>query len=98
MLMGVLGVELVPSVRVIDARHRFDFDSQHLACSLAGNKTFSCQFGGNCVSVRRIASMTPVQHVEDGQSLLKGESFIRPHLRNLSPYQPILPFEVLSLH
>ncbi|XP_073308460.1 histidinol-phosphate aminotransferase, chloroplastic-like isoform X2 [Primulina huaijiensis] len=26
-----------------------------------------------------------------------GDSFIRPHLRKLSPYQPILPFEVLSL-
>ncbi|EPS73147.1 hypothetical protein M569_01606, partial [Genlisea aurea] len=25
-----------------------------------------------------------------------GDSFIRPHLRKLSPYQPILPFEVLS--
>ncbi|KAK4402879.1 Histidinol-phosphate aminotransferase, chloroplastic [Sesamum angolense] len=27
---------------------------------------------------------------------LTGDSFIRPHLRKLSPYQPILPFEVLS--
>ncbi|XP_021971018.1 histidinol-phosphate aminotransferase, chloroplastic isoform X2 [Helianthus annuus] len=27
---------------------------------------------------------------------LTGDSFIRPHLRELSPYQPILPFEVLS--
>lgn len=26
-----------------------------------------------------------------------GDSFIRPHLRKLSPYQPILPFEVLSI-
>ncbi|XP_075477224.1 histidinol-phosphate aminotransferase, chloroplastic-like [Primulina tabacum] len=26
-----------------------------------------------------------------------GDSFIRPHLRKLSPYQSILPFEVLSL-
>ncbi|KAL6912249.1 hypothetical protein ACP4OV_001054 [Aristida adscensionis] len=25
-----------------------------------------------------------------------GDSFIRPHLRSLAPYQPILPFEVLS--
>lgn len=25
---------------------------------------------------------------------LTGDSFIRPHLRKLSPYQPILPFEV----
>ncbi|XP_031504736.1 histidinol-phosphate aminotransferase, chloroplastic-like [Nymphaea colorata] len=27
---------------------------------------------------------------------VSGDSFIRPHLRRLSPYQPILPFEVLS--
>lgn len=27
---------------------------------------------------------------------LRGESFIRPHLRQLAPYTPILPFEVLS--
>ncbi|KAK9071776.1 hypothetical protein SSX86_008205 [Deinandra increscens subsp. villosa] len=30
------------------------------------------------------------------QLKLTGDSFIRPHLRELSPYQPILPFEVLS--
>ncbi|CAN6719760.1 unnamed protein product [Malus baccata var. baccata] len=45
-----------------------------------------------------MASTIPVQHkpVNDGQQRLTGDSFIRPHLRNLSPYQPILPFEVLS--
>ncbi|KAF2297434.1 hypothetical protein P3X46_021811 [Hevea brasiliensis] len=30
------------------------------------------------------------------QQKLTGDSFIRSHLRKLSPYQPILPFEVLS--
>ncbi|GJW16386.1 histidinol phosphate aminotransferase, chloroplastic-like protein [Tanacetum coccineum] len=30
------------------------------------------------------------------QPQLSGDSFIRPHLRQLKPYQPILPFEVLS--
>lgn len=45
-----------------------------------------------------MASTIPVQQkeVNDGQQRLTGDSFIRPHLRNLSPYQPILPFEVLS--
>ncbi|KAM1184342.1 hypothetical protein ACFX2I_013741 [Malus domestica] len=45
-----------------------------------------------------MASTIPVQHkpVNDGQQRLTGDSYIRPHLRNLSPYQPILPFEVLS--
>ncbi|KAM1207984.1 hypothetical protein ACFX2J_013698 [Malus domestica] len=50
------------------------------------------------VRVVGMASTIPVQHkpVNDGQQRLTGDSFIRPHLRNLSPYQPILPFEVLS--
>ncbi|KAL0447093.1 UNVERIFIED_CONTAM: Histidinol-phosphate aminotransferase, chloroplastic [Sesamum latifolium] len=39
------------------------------------------------------SSAVPVK--EDGCALT-GDSFIRPHLRKLSPYQPILPFEVLS--
>ncbi|KAK4423792.1 Histidinol-phosphate aminotransferase, chloroplastic [Sesamum alatum] len=39
------------------------------------------------------SSAVPVK--EDGCTLT-GDSFIRPHLRKLSPYQPILPFEVLS--
>lgn len=44
-----------------------------------------------------MASITPVQkQVNEAQQRLTGDSFIRPHLRNLSPYQSILPFEVLS--
>ncbi|KAL0408644.1 UNVERIFIED_CONTAM: Histidinol-phosphate aminotransferase, chloroplastic [Sesamum radiatum] len=39
------------------------------------------------------SSAVPVK--EDGCSLT-GDSFIRPHLRKLSPYQPILPFEVFE--
>ncbi|XVF29984.1 hypothetical protein REPUB_Repub16aG0018400 [Reevesia pubescens] len=38
-------------------------------------------------------STVPVEHFNQK---LSGDSFIRPHLRKLSPYQPILPFEVLS--
>ncbi|XP_065881948.1 histidinol-phosphate aminotransferase, chloroplastic-like [Euphorbia lathyris] len=48
---------------------------------------------------RRVISMSstlPVEHVNEGQLNLTGDSFIRSHLRKLSPYQPILPFEVLS--
>lgn len=49
--------------------------------------------------VTLMTSAVPVK--EDGQqqcnaTALTGDSFIRPHLRKLSPYQPILPFEVLS--
>lgn len=44
-----------------------------------------------------MASIVPVeQQVNEGQQRLLGDSFIRTHLRKLSPYQPILPFEVLS--
>lgn len=43
-----------------------------------------------------MASTMAVEHVNEGQQQLTGDSFIRPHLRKLSPYQPILPFEVLS--
>ncbi|XP_022131757.1 histidinol-phosphate aminotransferase, chloroplastic-like [Momordica charantia] len=56
----------------------------------------------NCpVSGRRkwavaMTSQVPVEHVSESQLRLTGDSFIRPHLRKLSPYQPILPFEVLS--
>ncbi|KAK9162117.1 hypothetical protein Syun_003019 [Stephania yunnanensis] len=42
------------------------------------------------------SSAVPVKAVEEGEERVTGDSFIRPHLRKLSPYQPILPFEVLS--
>ena len=42
-----------------------------------------------------MSSIVPVeQQLNDGQQRLTGDSFIRTHLRKLSPYQPILPFEV----
>ncbi|KAJ0654735.1 putative histidinol-phosphate transaminase [Helianthus annuus] len=42
----------------------------------------------NCV-----ASVSSVEQ----QVKLSGDSFIRPHLRELSPYQPILPFERMGI-
>ncbi|XXG81182.1 hypothetical protein AAC387_Pa09g1878 [Persea americana] len=96
MLMGVLGVDKVCSFCSIDACNNFIFGSQDLAPLLTANKRISSSFGGHCVSVRSMASMMPVQNVEDGRNALTGKSFIRPHLLELSPYQPILPFEVLS--
>ncbi|XP_050203997.1 histidinol-phosphate aminotransferase, chloroplastic-like [Mercurialis annua] len=56
-----------------------------------------CSFEVN--NQRRVismASVTPLEHVNEGQERLTGDSFIRSHLRKLSPYQSILPFEVLS--
>ncbi|KAF3332767.1 histidinol-phosphate aminotransferase [Carex littledalei] len=46
-----------------------------------------------------MASALPVEQREEKEAeteKIKGDSFIRFHLRKLSPYQPILPFEVLS--
>ncbi|KAJ1691416.1 hypothetical protein LUZ63_015571 [Rhynchospora breviuscula] len=46
-----------------------------------------------------MASSLPVEQREEQEAKtekIKGDSFIRHHLRKLSPYQPILPFEVLS--
>ncbi|KAK1294027.1 hypothetical protein QJS10_CPA16g01713 [Acorus calamus] len=42
----------------------------------------------------KVSSTTPVEMVEENPNKVKGDSFIRLHLRKLSPYQPILPFEV----
>lgn len=49
---------------------------------------------------RRIActaSSVPVQEERQQKQCVTGDAFIRPHLRKLSPYQPILPFEVNML-
>ncbi|WOL19734.1 histidinol-phosphate aminotransferase, chloroplastic [Canna indica] len=43
-----------------------------------------------------MASALPAEQVDFPPCRLTGDSFIRSHLRKLSPYQPILPFEVLS--
>ncbi|KAJ7969706.1 histidinol-phosphate aminotransferase, chloroplastic-like [Quillaja saponaria] len=56
----------------------------------------SCSFEGNRGKVVVKASTIPVEQVNNSQQQLTGDSFIRAHLRKLSPYQPILPFEVLS--
>ncbi|XP_058183475.1 histidinol-phosphate aminotransferase, chloroplastic-like isoform X1 [Rhododendron vialii] len=68
-------------------------------CSAAYSSRPSC-FPFDMNQGRRVncmASTIPVQEMkEEGQLRLTGDSFIRPHLRKLSPYHPILPFEVLS--
>ncbi|OAY72958.1 Histidinol-phosphate aminotransferase, chloroplastic, partial [Ananas comosus] len=43
-----------------------------------------------------MASALPVEEQEAQSRRVTGDSFIRLHLRKLKPYQPILPFEVLS--
>ncbi|KAL7001527.1 histidinol-phosphate transaminase [Sarracenia purpurea var. burkii] len=68
-------------------------------CLSASSYRLHCRsFEGNQWRVVCMASTIPIQDVkeEEAQLRLPGDSFIRPHLRKLSPYQPILPFEVLS--
>nr|TKS15737.1 histidinol-phosphate aminotransferase, chloroplastic-like [Populus alba] len=58
--------------------------------------TCSFQRNGNHRRVVAMTSTVPVEHVNEGQQNVTGDSFIRFHLRKLSPYQSILPFEILS--
>lgn len=41
-----------------------------------------------------MSSTIPVEQVNNAPLQLTADSFIRQHLRELAPYQPILPFEV----
>ncbi|BFG35556.1 hypothetical protein CerSpe_218300 [Prunus speciosa] len=82
MLMGVIDIYNASSLRLTNIS-----TSRRPSCGTEGNKR----------RVVAMASTTPVQkQVNEAQQRLTGDSFIRPHLRNLSPYQSILPFEVLS--
>ncbi|XP_008235302.1 PREDICTED: histidinol-phosphate aminotransferase, chloroplastic-like [Prunus mume] len=82
MLMGVIDIYNASSLRLTNISI-----SRRPSCGTEGNKR----------TVVAMASTTPVQKkVSEVQQRLTGDSFIRPHLRNLSPYQSILPFEVLS--
>ncbi|GLU16403.1 hypothetical protein SLE2022_328380 [Rubroshorea leprosula] len=87
--MGVIDIYNIASLSLIKPNtniHQFG-NSQRPICS----------FEGNPRRVIIMASSTiPVEQVSQGKQRLTGDSFIRPHLRKLSPYQPILPFEVLS--
>ncbi|KAJ6360698.1 hypothetical protein OIU77_004671 [Salix suchowensis] len=58
----------------------------------------TCSFQRNNHQKRAVAMTptVPVEHVKEGQLNVTGDSFIRSHLRKLSPYQSIFPFEILS--
>ncbi|CAM8967845.1 unnamed protein product [Rhodiola kirilowii] len=69
-------------------------------CTIEGNSRSRLIRAGPEIrgTVLRMASAIPVQNedTEQQQQKVTGDSFIRSHLRKLSPYQAILPFEVLS--
>ncbi|KAF8376968.1 hypothetical protein HHK36_030339 [Tetracentron sinense] len=80
--MGVLDVYSASSLCMIETHRSLRFVvSLRPSCSFEGNRRWG------------MASTIPVKHVNEGNEKLTGDSFIRPHLRKLSPYQPILPFE-----
>ncbi|KAJ8768840.1 hypothetical protein K2173_023744 [Erythroxylum novogranatense] len=88
--MGVIDICSTSSLSFTEPssnRHRI-FVHQRLFLPLGRNNNHRAFFV--------MSSAIPVEHVNEGQQRLSGESFIRTHLRKLSPYQPILPFEVLS--
>ncbi|XP_058087725.1 histidinol-phosphate aminotransferase, chloroplastic-like [Magnolia sinica] len=94
--MGVLGFRNTSSLCTIDTRYSLHPESQNSASFPTTQNRIFYKFELNRTSARCMASTMPVTHVEEGEGRLKGDDFIRPHLRKLSPYQPILPFEVLS--
>ncbi|XP_023535750.1 histidinol-phosphate aminotransferase, chloroplastic-like [Cucurbita pepo subsp. pepo] len=79
--MGVIDFSN-PCTRILPAAEA----SRRPNCSVAGRRKWAVA----------MTSQIPVEQVHVSQQRLAGDSFIRPHLRKLSPYQPILPFEVLS--
>ncbi|GAY39651.1 hypothetical protein CUMW_046070 [Citrus unshiu] len=88
--MGVIETSSSSSLCLLKS----NFSSHHF---VVPNRTV-CPFQGNKRRVIAMSSTLPVeQQVNEGQRRLTGDSFIRLHLRKLKPYQPILPFEVLSI-
>lgn len=89
--MGV--IDMYCSVSLIKTNTSF----QQLVVPAPQSQRPTCSIEGNRNRVVAMASTVPsVEHINEGQQRLTGDSFIRTHLRKLSPYQPILPFEVLS--
>ncbi|XP_038899460.1 histidinol-phosphate aminotransferase, chloroplastic [Benincasa hispida] len=87
--MGVINISN-PTQCLVKLKTNFPASeaSRRPNCSVAGRRKWAVA----------MTSQIPVEHVQETQQSLTGDSFIRPHLRKLSPYQPILPFEVLSTH
>ncbi|KAK7815918.1 histidinol-phosphate aminotransferase, partial [Quercus suber] len=92
--MGVIDIYNASSLCLTKPNPGF----QHFVVPQSQSHIPSCLIQGNGRRVVAMASAVPssIEPVNEVQQSLTGDSFIRPHLRKLSPYQPILPFEVLS--
>ncbi|PAN07843.1 hypothetical protein PAHAL_1G367000 [Panicum hallii] len=76
-------------------RFRIRNPSPAAASHVAGER----RLPGGRASFRPMSSAAPVEEpaaASEARRRPSGDSFIRRHLRTLAPYQPILPFEVLS--
>ncbi|KAK6246610.1 hypothetical protein QUC31_001356 [Theobroma cacao] len=91
--MGVTNISNAASLCLVKPRAKSHqiVNPQRPICSFEGNhkRVIMATISSSSSS----SSTAPFEHVNQK---LGGDSFIRPHLRKLSPYQPILPFEVLS--
>ncbi|XP_071935154.1 histidinol-phosphate aminotransferase, chloroplastic-like isoform X2 [Coffea arabica] len=99
--MGVielLGNTTLSSLCIERPKPVWPFEGKQQSICSRGNR-------GLQTSISIMASSTvpaaAVNEKDDGEQLeclskVSGDSFIRSHLRKLKPYQPILPFEVLS--
>ncbi|KAJ4966541.1 hypothetical protein NE237_018390 [Protea cynaroides] len=86
--MGVIDISSASAFCTVETQHKIRaVVSPRPICSFEQNRK---------LVVRSMASTIPAKNVSQDQERLTGDSFIRPHLKKLSPYQPILPFEVLS--
>uniref|UniRef100_A0A1J3CAD6 histidinol-phosphate transaminase n=1 Tax=Noccaea caerulescens TaxID=107243 RepID=A0A1J3CAD6_NOCCA len=86
--MGVINIQGSPSFSI----HRSEAANQRKSRPL---KKPLCSFGKSTTRVYCVQASSPAVD-ESKNTTIMGDSFIRPHLRQLSAYQPILPFEVLS--
>lgn len=84
--MGVINVQGSPSFSI----HRSEAANQRKSRLL--KKPF-CSFGKSTARVYCVQASSPAVD-ESNSTTIMGDSFLRPHLRQLSAYQPILPFEV----
>lgn len=86
-LMGVINLCDTSSLCVV--KHSSSFHSLERRVPI-------CAFEGRRKGITCMNSSMPVNQATEVQERLTGDSFIRTHLRTLSPYQPILPFEVIQ--
>ncbi|CAN0891212.1 Histidinol-phosphate aminotransferase, chloroplastic [Linum grandiflorum] len=88
--MSVVGITKIASFSLITQQTNPD------SVFVPSSTTSVLQLKKRTRTISMAASSIPAENVNDDKQRVTGESFIRSHLKTMSPYQPILPFEVLS--